>query len=377
MKVRLAAILFVMAAGLSAQNTFNFDGQLSGIANYSPEAVAWGLLNGLYIPELNYDWKLDTNQRSLYFEASANIWGSGYFYSDSTRWEGNIEAYRVFARYTGNQVEFRQGLQKIDFGSAMILRPLQWFNEIDPRDPLAITNGVWAGLGRYYFLNNANIWVWGMLPSTNPRGLDLTKSASNQIEFGGRFQQPTNRGEIAITYHHRKANPSDFSDFVNVNSVPENRFGLDGKWDLGIGLWFETSYVRKQEDLGLLTNQTLGTIGADYTFGIGHGLNVVLEHMISGYDEKTLGFEKQFNTTAINFSYPLGFFDNLSIFSTYSWEVEAASFFVNYQHDFRKVTGYFMAYYTPETNVTLIESENDFVSSFAGPGLRIMLLFKH
>ena len=377
MKAGIAIIIILFGWSVSAQNTFNFDGQLSGILNWSPQADAWALLNGRYIPELNYDWQLDTNNRHLYVEASANIWGSGYFYEDSTSWSGNIDPYRIYARYTGRQAEFRLGLQKIDFGSAMILRPLQWFNEIDPRDPLAITNGVYAALGRYYFLNNANIWLWGMLPSSHSRGLDLTPSAPDQIEFGGRFQWPTKRGEIAVSYHHRDADPSGFSDYVNTTSVPENRFGLDGKWDLGIGLWFETSYVTKQQNLGVLSNQTLGTLGADYTFGIGNGLNVVVEHMLAGYDAESFGFDTKFNTTAVNFSYPLGFFDNLSIFSTYSWEVEAVSFFLNYQHDFRLVTGFLMVYYTPDTNVTLIESENDFVSSFTGPGVRIMLLFKH
>jgi hypothetical protein len=72
--------------------------------------------------------------------------------------------------------------------------------------------------------------------------------------------------------------------------VPEDRIGLDGKWDVGIGLWFETSLIKKHVNIGAFTNQTLLAIGADYTFGIGSGLNVVGEPFIFGYDENTFGF---------------------------------------------------------------------------------------
>ena len=117
------AILIFLSITLKAQNTFNFDGQLSGVANWSPEAESWGLLNGRYLPELNYDWKLDTTH-SWYFEASANIWGSTYFYNDSITTDGNVSPYRIWTRFSGKNYEVRLGLQKIDFGSAMILRPL-------------------------------------------------------------------------------------------------------------------------------------------------------------------------------------------------------------------------------------------------------------
>ena len=65
-------------------------------------------------------------------------------------------------RYSSDQFELRLGLQKINFGSASMLRPLMWFDQMDPRDPLHLTDGVWGLLARYYFLNNANIWLWGL-----------------------------------------------------------------------------------------------------------------------------------------------------------------------------------------------------------------------
>ena len=364
---------------LTAQDKFNFDGQLSGIANVSPESSTWGLLNGRYLPEVNYLKKLDT-VKSLYFEASANVWGSTYFHeNDSVSTDGNIDPYRIFGRFSGKNYEVRLGLQKIDFGSAMILRPLQWFNEIDPRDPLAITDGVQAVLGRYYFKNNANLWLWGLIGNENTRGYDVIKPYSNKPEFGGRFQYPVPKGELALSYNHRTADATDLIDNSDLEIIPEDRYGLDGKWDVGVGAWFEAVYINKRKDVGVFTHQTLATLGTDYTFPLGKGLMAVVEHMIISYDQNTIGFSNHFNTTALSLSYPIGFFDNLSLFSTYSWEIEATSFFVNYQHDFRRNTSYLMAFYTPETPTSALVGggENDFVSSFSGPGLRLMLVYKH
>ena len=84
----------------------------------------------------------------------------------------------------------RGGLQKINFGSANLLRPLMWFDQIDPRDPLQLTDGVWGILGRYYFLNNANIWVWGLIGNDQRKGWEVIPSVKNKPEFGFRVQMP-------------------------------------------------------------------------------------------------------------------------------------------------------------------------------------------
>ncbi|MCK7489842.1 MAG: ABC transporter ATP-binding protein [Anaerotruncus sp.] len=40
---------------------------------------------------------------------------------------------------------------------------MMWFDTIDPRDPLQLTDGVYALLLRYYTRGNANFWAWAML----------------------------------------------------------------------------------------------------------------------------------------------------------------------------------------------------------------------
>ena len=359
------------------QDSLEFNGQVSVVTSFAPDNPLDLFLGGRYIPRLSYGFKLDSAKgHGIDFEALANIAGSvssNSFNSFTSR--GRISLYRLWARYTRRQFEFRVGLQKIDFGAATLLRPLQWFNEIDPRDPLQLTNGVYGALARYYFLNNANIWLWGLYGNEKTRGFDAVQTNKRIPEYGGRVQLPTARGEIALSYHHRTANTQELAGVEPIERLPENRVGLDGKWDLGIGLWFEGSYIHKSQNIGPLTNQALLNVGADYTFGIGNGLNVVLENLLLNYSEKHLELKDPTDITALNVSYPLGLFDNLSSVVTYNWATKDATVFVNFQHQFPKITAYVMAFYNPENQIGI--RTNELVNTFAGPGLRLMLVYNH
>ncbi len=375
--INTIAVLFIVTTtyGQEDKSKLEFDGQVSVFGSYSPDNSLDVFTGGRYIPELSYEIKLDTN-KTLDFEASANISGSVFFHPfDSSITNGSINPYRIWTRYSSKQFELRVGLQKIDFGSATLIRPLQWFNQIDPRDPLQLTNGVYGALGRYYFLNNANIWVWALYGNEKTRGFDAVKTYKKHPEFGGRVQYPTKRGEIAVSYHHRTADSRDLIASPSFEQIPEDRIGLDGKWDLTIGLWFEASYIHKSKDIGLLTNQALLNVGADYTFGIGNGLNVVAEHLITSFDQQPFELKNNANISAATVSYPLGLFDNLSTVFYYNWPTEDFTFFVNYQHQFKKITGYLMAYYNPETQGGI--QENELIDTFSGPGVRIMLVYNH
>jgi hypothetical protein len=287
-----------------------------------------------------------------------------------------MDPYRVWLRYSSPQFELRVGLQKIDFGSAAILRPLQWFNQIDPRDPLQLTNGVYGIMGRYTFLNNTNIRLWGLYGNEMPRGFDVVPNNKSVPEFGGRIQNPVPKGELAFSYHHRTANSTGINQVDPFSKIPENRFGLDGKWDLGVGLWFEAVYVHKEKEIENLTNQTLLNLGIDYTFAVGTGLNSVFEHMLINFDREGIALDNSIPVSAATVSYPLSFFDNLISVIYYDWSGKNASFFVNYSHQFKKITGYVMAYYNPESIQQGIQ-QNDLVNQFEGPGLRLMLVYNH
>jgi hypothetical protein len=368
-------LLISLLTTLSAQNSLEFDGQLSLISSYSPDNELSGFVGGRYIPELSYKVPIDTN-RFVDFEASANISGSTLFHPfDSVMNDGVISPYRIWARYSSKQFELRVGLQKIDFGSATLLRPIQWFNQIDPRDPLQLTNGVYGALGRYYFLNNANIWVWALYGNEKTRGFDAIQTNKKVPEIGGRVQYPVSKGEIALSYHHRTANSTHLDFLPQYEKIPEHRVGIDGKFDLKVGLWFEATHSYKTQALGQFTHQSLLNVGTDYTFGLGNGINVIAEHLLVSYDENAFDFGQTANITALTASYPLSFFDNLSTVLYYSWATEDFAFFLNYSHQFKHFMGYFMLYYNPDAQIGV--QQNDFVNNFSGPGFRIMLVYNH
>ena len=162
----------------------------------------------------------------------------------------------MWIRLSSTQYELRAGLQKINFGSASIFRPLMWFDQMDARDPLQITDGVYGLLFRYYFVNNVNIWAWGLFGNMKTKGWEARPTRKYSLEYGARIQVPLFKGELAATYHRRSA---DFGEgFLPVAqegdpAVPENRFGIDGKWDIGIGLSIRR--LRSVNDVSFATSR--------------------------------------------------------------------------------------------------------------------------
>jgi hypothetical protein len=369
-------LLFFIVEFHTAQDTLLFQGQLSGWLNYNARAdlpVHGGIR---YIPALNY--KINMKQdRLIDFEGSVNIYGTtGIHPFDSIKADGGIKPYRIWARYSSDQFEVRLGLQKINFGSASMLRPLMWFDQLDPRDPLQLTDGVWGVLARYYFLNNSNIWIWGLYGNDGPKTWETGTTSRNFPELGGRFQTPVPLGEIAVTYHFRKANIGDsVFHMPDELAVGENRLGIDGKWDLGIGIWFEGSWIGKNRYTGLLKNQEMITFGADYTFGIGNGLNAVIENLILSYDETAFEFANTFAFTGSTLSYPLGISDQVSAIIFYDWKNRSLYNFINWKHQFNKFALYLMAYWNPK-DYAMPQQQNsgDF---FAGKGIQIMVVLNH
>jgi len=371
-------IVFILLLGsfhLFAQEKIDFDGQISLISSFSSDNELNSFIGTRYIPELSYKIPIDSLQY-IDFEASINLSASTLFHPfDTTNTDANINPYRLWARYVGKQYEVRVGLQKIDFGSATLLRPIQWFNQIDPRDPLQLTNGVYGALGRYYFQNNTNIWLWVLYGNEKSRGFDAIQTNKKIPEVGGRFQCPIPKGEIALSYHHRTANSTHISYLPQYEKISENRIGIDGKWDVTVGLWFEATHSHKAKNIGQLTNQTLLNIGTDYTFGIGNGINIIAEHLLISFDEKAFNFQSPNNISAITLSYPLGFFDKISSVFYYNWTGKSFTAFLNYEHQFKKIIGYLMLYYNPAIQQGI--QQNDFVNNFVGPGIRLMLVYDH
>ncbi len=353
-----------------------FKGQLSGWGHVNPEN-SFPFLSGLrYIPRLNFETGAGAN-RKIDFEASANLYGTfGLDPFVSAGVEGDFKPYRVWARYSTRQFEFRVGLQKINFGSASMLRPLMWFDQVDPRDPLRLTDGVWGALARYYFLNNANVWLWGLYGNKNPKGWEAAPTASRHPEFGGRIQVPVPRGEAAFSFHHRKTfEPGTLYDIGTTPVLNENRVGLDLKADMVVGCWIEGSWVSLPKAAGKFRNQKIINLGVDYTFGIGNGLMAAYEHLLVATDESFFAFKQNVSFSLLNLTYPIGMFDNLSAIVFYDWTHKSVYNFINWQKQFKRIVLYVMGYINPRDYK--IPTQQGAENLLAGSGVQVMVVFNY
>lgn len=369
-------LILAIPGALVAQDSLTFKGQLSAWGLYNGGLELPVNLGGRYIPQLNYEIKLKKNQL-IDFEASANIYGNlGISPFDSLKSNGDIKAYRLWGRYSSSQFEVRLGLQKINFGSGQLIRPLMWFDEVDPRDPLGLTDGVWGVLARYYFLNNANVWFWSLYGNKNPRGWDYAPSNQDVPEFGGRFQSPIPAGEAAISYHHRVSDTRGVNPAIpEFERVKENRIGLDLRVDVVVGAWLEASWVNNNEDLDMFTNQEVFSLGVDYTFCLGSGLYMIFEQLLASYDQKAFSFENTTNFSLLSLSYPLGLFSNIQGIVYYDWEQSYLYNFINLQRDFRHFSLYLMAYWNPDDY--RIPTQDMETNLYAGRGIQIMFVLNH
>lgn len=361
---------------LQGQDSIRISGQLSSWLNFNSgnDLPLWGGLR--YIPQLDYSVQAG-HHRLFDTELSANINGSaGLHPFDSLTASGNIKPYRAWVRYSSEQFELRLGLQKLNFGSAMMIRPLMWFDQLDPRDPLQLTDGVWGVLGRYYFLNNANVWLWGLYGNNGVRGWETIPVNHKIPEFGGRIQLPIPTGEMAFTYHHRVADSEDMgTEITPFDNIPENKFGFDAKLDLKAGVWIEGSYTKKQRNVGIYTNQLALTAGFDYTFGIGNGLYIACEQLLASYDEKPFVFDHKISFSLLTMNYPIGIFDRLSAIIYYNWSGNSVYNFISWQRQYNKVMLYLMAYWNPETFI--LPSQGTSQNIFTGKGIQVMFVFNH
>ncbi len=355
-------------------DTLMFKGQLSGWMHFNPKNSFPLYLGARFIPQLNYEIQLP-KRRMIDFEGSINLVGDvGIHFFDSTEFNGRLSPYRIWGRYSTEQFEARGGLQKINFGSATLLRPLMWFDQVDPRDPLQLTDGVWGALVRYYFLSNANLWLWVLYGNKNPKGWEIIKSNRHIPEIGGRFQLPLPRGEAAFSYHFRTADSRDLEAIMPAYAeIPENRLGLDARFDMVVGFWFEGAWIHKSIDVGQFKNQALINLGIDYTFGLGNGLNALAEHLIISYDEHAFEFGNVTNFTAMSLNYPMGLFDNLNAILFYNWTDNQIYNFINWRKAWDALALNFMAYWNPQNyNLPLSGGTENL---YSGKGIQVLVVF--
>ena len=373
-------MMFLTTTCFSYSQTLTTKGLITGWLAGNAEKEVQPLLGLRYIPTFSLELPSDKGYQ-LDAEFSLNAYGSLDFQSsDDIRSDGKIKPYRAWVRFSTNQFEARLGLQKINFGPAFMFRTLMWFDQLDARDPLQLTDGVYGLLLRYYFLNNANIWLWGLYGNNDPKGWESISTADNTAEFGGRIQVPAGKGELGFSYHHRSIDLSEMSFMIprplpEQTKVSENRVALDGKWDIVIGLWFEGAVFKKNTTWLPYPWQQNLTLGIDYTFGIGNGLHVVGEHYFSMQSTEFLSSGEDFNFSALSLNYPIGLLDSLSAMVYYDWKSDEFYRFINWQRTYDRWQIYVMGFWNPKQ--FLIYQGNLDSSLFTGTGFQVMVVYNY
>jgi len=354
----------LLACGRAAAIEYDLRGQVSA---YHLEARNEG--ERVYSTGIRYIPLLELLQETgggnfIDLEASLNAWAASGIVDDH-----DIELYRLKLRFASARTETRLGLQTINFGPGFLLRPLRWFDRLDPRDPLRLTNGVYALRFSYVAQNNANIWLWGLYGNDEPKGFELMPTSDDRPEFGGRLQIPVGPGEIALTLHNRKAQPP----LRFLHKIDETRFALDGRWDIEIGIWFEAMLQRQgSEDLETTWTQML-MVGSDYTFGIGSGLHLLIEHMAVAVttDFPLSAWDEDAHMTAVMLGYPVGYLDYIQAIGYYDWESDDYYQFLSWQRSWDNLSINLSLFHNP------MQVDQGLQATAGGTGGQILLMYNH
>ncbi|MDZ7335363.1 MAG: hypothetical protein ONB32_09390 [candidate division KSB1 bacterium] len=359
--------------------TWDHRGQLSGWTTINGKQIDRSEVGLRYLPELSIERSLSCSF-SFSSDMALNVFGSGRFegwnkFNTSLR----IKPYRLWLRFASHQFEGRIGLQKINFGSATLIRPLMWFDQVDPRDPLQLTDGVYALLLRYYFLNNVNCWFWALYGNAETKGWELIASDRKKIELGGRWQLPIYKGEMGLSFHHRQLDLKKVQLIrgipLRTKSIPEYRLGVDGKWDAGIGIWLEAALIYQKIDLPDMKYQRSMTIGLDYTFNLGNGLHGILENFAYETADQAFGSGETLKLSALSLGYPISLLDRITGMIYYDWKNETWYRFISWQRSYDRWQFFLIGFWNPER--FQIYQHRSGENLFAGKGARMMFIFTH
>jgi len=382
MSSRVVAFLLLMALfspERSAATEVDLQGEL-GLSLTTNDIAPRSLrADARYQPDLTVTLPLDSYRSLTAFASAEALYRSDIESFDRADGDDDLSLYRLWLRYGSGRTELRVGRQKLGFGSATLLRPLMWFDGTDPRDPLQLTEGVDALLLRYYFGNNANLWLWGLHGDRDPRGWELAPSRERKAEYGGRIQWPLGNGELAASYHRRRADisslaPPLFPARTGLEAL-EDRYGLDGKWDVAVGVWFEAAVVRQRHDLVVRPYRRFVCVGADYTFALGRGLTVLAEHLRVGSAEELFGAGTDLDSSAFSLRYPWGVVDEFGLVLNYDWDAGDLYNFLEWRRTYDRWSFHLMGFANPAEAGIMTQSPGS--NLLAGNGARILITFNH
>lgn len=323
-----------------------------------------------YLPAIEY-------QSSL-----SDVWDYDVEVRWQLQWGGQIDTlgesgivadpYRVALNLQSAHSEYVIGLQKINFGPARILRSLMWFDSVNPTDPLELTSGVTGISAKYHYDFGWSSQVWLLLPG-DAIGWEGFKDQEGTFETGGRISIPNDMGQLGISTHWRIADASAVSP--DDPDLYEGRIGVDGFWDIGIGLWVESVYKNQQLTDGPFLQQLQSTLGADYTLWVGNGILLISEHMlINIWDSPFMDDTNRLISTVMT-SYSPSMFDQLSLMLFMDWETETPLVYASWGQTYDSFRFTLGAFYTDEQGS---EASNTGLSSnISGKGIQLTVAYNH
>lgn len=370
--------LFAILAGIAYPADLDIRGRLSFWLGFHDRPAAETALGLRYIPSFSLKKDLGGGL-TLDAEISANVYLTAQGSSlPAAVTSGAVKPYRAWIRFSTARFEARLGLQKINFGSALLLRPLMWFDRLDPNDPLQLTDGVGGLLLKYTFADNTNIWLWGLYGNDDVKGWETIPTRPKAPEFGGRIQTPVLSGEAALTYHHRRLSTSQ--SLVPLppgesENASKDRLGLDGKWDIGPGVWFEAALVRQGWRVYPWKYQRMLSFGLDGTVGLGSGLHLMAEHLLFDVSREALGPGTRRSLTALSADFPLGLLDRLHAIVFHDWTSGDWYRFLTWQRTTDSWTFFLIGFWNADRYA--IYANRAETNLFAGKGIQITLVYDH
>lgn len=360
----LMCFLVSLIMKATEKDSLNFQTQISMFGLYNPTNVVNGFTGMRIIPQFDY-LRDFSNDRRISAEVSAEVNLNADFGPSYLNFAGSMGLYRAWVRYSTQRNEIRAGLQQLNFGSASLLRPLQWFDGLNPTDPLRMTKGVWGILDRIYFDNNSTLWLWGLYGNPDKRVWDPSAHSAAFPELGFRYQHPVPSGEIALSLNHRTVE----TELGATSRYQETKIGLDGKWDIGPGIWFEDSFTASSQASPLKSGWNFLTIGTDYTPEGLDGLSFTFEQMLNTTYSTDADYSSSINFSALSMTWPINIFNRLSGIVLYNWETSYWFRYLTWSADFDRSSFYVIGFWNPNLNTSLMSLGT---GSFSNYGFQLM-----
>lgn len=318
-----------------------------------------------YIPTLSVRKNLT---ETVFFDGE---WAyKGWLSTEVPKDETNLrdgKQHRLWARLAGERFDLRLGLQRIAFGPGFVLRPLQWFDTLEPKDPTGQTDGVEALRIRYFFRDNLTLWLWAV---RTEKPWQVT-SNDNKYRYspGLRIETTTPLGELGVAYHQERSK----SDLLDSETTSDRRLGLDFRYDGFVGLWTELYYFwRNSAPYDDQQKQIM--VGGDYTLPIRNGLYISVEHLLLPDMESSSSSIPQF--TALMASLPMGMFDQIMAIVYRDWDNNRSLNYLRWARVYDNLSFNFMFALNPRRSAYENASLPVNLAGF-GSSINFMIVYNH